>query len=578
MNPQSWLKLQKHHSGKYLSLAVFLGLFNGLLLIIQAWFLAKTVNAVIFEQATLAELMPWLWLMLGLFLLRAVLAWASEQSAFRAAIQVKLALRKQLYQRIQQLGPAYLQGERSAELSNMLSEGIEALESYYAQFLPAISLMALVPLSILVVVFPFDWLSGLILLATAPLIPFFMILIGKGTEKRNQDQWQKMTRMSTHFLDVIQGMTQLKIFNASRREAHMVSQISEQFRTSTMSVLRLAFLSSFALEFFATVSLAVVAILIGFRLYWGEMDFFIGFFILLLAPEFYLPLRNMGTHYHAKMQGVAAAEKMLSIMQTDLPQQASETQNRFKLNAHKGIALQLKNIQFDYPDGRKALQGVNLQLCAGETVALIGKSGSGKTTLANLLLGFIQAQTGTLTANGVSINTIPMEEWRKQLAWVPQKARLFHGSVTDNIRMGNLSVDNESIIKAAQLAQADLFIQALPENYHTLIGEGGQNLSGGQQQRIILARAFLKKTPLLVLDEATANLDMESERCIQQAIKQLLKNRTVLMIAHRLQTLHLADRIAVMQNGRIVEFGSHQELMAQKGEYVKLLSHYKGQS
>ncbi|MGL4185015.1 MAG: ABC transporter ATP-binding protein/permease, partial [Thiotrichaceae bacterium] len=310
------LKQWQRHAGVWLNIAVALGFTAGLALIAQAWLLAQTLNAVLFKQASLSEVWPWLGGLLLLFLLRAALLWLSEQVAFQAATQVKLAVRQQLYAKVQRLGAAWLTNERSGDVVNSLSDGVEALEAYYARYTPAMLLMALVPLSILAVVFYFDVWSGLIMLLTAPLIPFFMILIGKGTEKRNQQQWRQLARMSAHFLDVIQGLTTLKLFNASQRETHVIAEVSEQYRQSTMSVLRVAFLSSFALEFLSTVSIALVAVFIGFRLFWGEMNFLSGFFVLLLTPEFYLPLRNMGTQYHARLQAIGAAERMVEILET----------------------------------------------------------------------------------------------------------------------------------------------------------------------------------------------------------------------------------------------------------------------
>ncbi|HYQ71373.1 MAG TPA: ABC transporter transmembrane domain-containing protein, partial [Gammaproteobacteria bacterium] len=307
---QDW----KVYAGSRLRLAVGIGLLSGLLLILQAWLLASTVNAVVFDKAVLQQVMPWLWSLLALFLMRAVLAWASEQAAFQAAVQVKLALREQLYRHVQKLGPAWLSGARSGDIVNTLSDGVEALEAYYARYLPAMSLMALVPLAILVFVLAHDWLAGVVLLLTAPLIPVFMILIGKGAEQRNQRQWRQLAWMSAHFLDVIQGLTTLRLFNASRREAQVIARISDEYRQGTMAVLRIAFLSSLVLEFFSTVSIAIVAVLVGFRLYWGELDFIHGLFVLLLAPEFYLPLRNMGTQYHARMEAIGAADRIVDIL------------------------------------------------------------------------------------------------------------------------------------------------------------------------------------------------------------------------------------------------------------------------
>ncbi|MEZ5453704.1 MAG: thiol reductant ABC exporter subunit CydD [Thiothrix sp.] len=592
----------KAHSGFWLKAAVAIGLVSGLLLIAQAWLLATTINAVVFNKAVLADVMPWLWGMLAIFLLRAGLAWASEQAAFHAAIQVRLAIREQLYRHVQQLGPAWLSGERSGDLINSLSDGVEALEAYYARYIPAMSLIAPVPLAILAFVFGSDWLSGLIMLVTAPLIPVFMILIGKGTEKRNQQQWKSLARMSAHFLDVIQGLTTLKLFNASRREAQMVAQISDQYRQSTMSVLRIAFLSSFALEFLATVSIALVAVFIGFRLFWGEMDFFYGLFVLLLAPEFYLPLRNMGTQYHARMEAIGAAERIVGILNTEvshlhpphpnLPPQGGKEQENTPSDgsslpsplAGEGsgmggeFGVGFHNVSFTYPDGRNALTNLSLQIHPNETLAIVGPSGAGKTTLINLLMGFLQPQSGQILVGGQPLQGITLEEWRKQFAWLPQKPQLFPGTVADNIRLGHPQASLEAVQAAAEQAQAHVFIAALPQGYDTVVGEAGQGLSGGQIQRIALARAFLKDAPLVILDEATANLDMESETLVHSAVQQLAQGRTLIMIAHRLRTVRDADRIVVVDGGQVTQAGTHAELLATSPVYRQMVQAYGGEA
>ena len=564
---QDW----KVHAGLWLRLAVAIGLASGGLLILQAWLLARTVDAVVFGQAMLQQVMPWLWGLLALFLVRAGLAWASEQAAFQAAVQVKLALREILYLKVQKLGPAWLSGERSGDIVNTLSDGVEALEAYYARYLPAMSLMALVPLAILVFVFSHDWLAGVVMVVTAPLIPLFMVLIGKGAEQRNQRQWRQLAWMSAHFLDVIQGLTTLRLFNASRREAQVIARISDDYRQGTMSVLRIAFLSSFVLEFFSTVSIAMVAVLIGFRLYWGEMDFMHGLFVLLLAPEFYLPLRNMGAQYHARMEAIGAAERIVEILDTPVVKTSG------KLTSIAGLRpadIRFEAVSFRYPDGRQAVQDIDLVIRPGETLALVGASGAGKTTLINLLMGFLQPQGGRIRVGGVPLQDIAPEAWRRQLAWLPQRPQLFPGSVTDNIRLGMPSAGREAVQRASALAQAVDFIEALPRGWDTRVGEAGQGLSGGQVQRIALARAFLRDAPLVILDEPTANLDPDSEARVHAAVRTLAAGRTLILIAHRLRTVREADRIIVLDDGRIVQTGTHAELLQSSPLYRRMLNAY----
>ena len=574
MTIPDFLKSKKSLTGIYLHLSIGLGLCSGFLIILQAWLLAKIVNAVMFNHAGLANVQHWLGFLLLIFIIRAALIWASEISAFKAAAQVKQSLREELQQKLFSIGPVAIGDQHSGEVANTLVEGIEALENYYARYLPTMSLVALIPLSILIFIFPIDWISGVVLVVTAPLIPFFMILIGKGTERLNHKQWRKLARMSAHFLDMIQGITTLKLFNASKREAKAIGMISDEYRKATMSVLRIAFLSSLALEFLATVSIAIVAVLIGFRLYYGEMDFFYGFFALLLAPEFYLPLRNMGTHYHARLEAIGAAENILAILEKETPQ-ANTSNSAQALQASENIEIQLKDIDYAYPERGKALQRFNLTIPANKRTALVGYSGAGKSTVANMLLGFIQPQQGEIRINGCTIDEIGIENWRKAIAWMPQRPHLFHGSIRDNIALGNLQASDQQIKQAAQLAQIDTMIEKLPQGYQTIIGDQGEGLSGGEIQRVALARAFLKDAPFVILDEATANLDSENEKSIQQAIDKLAQNRTLLVIAHRLKTIEQADNIVVMDKGRVIETGTHQQLIKQQGAYQTLLETLK---
>jgi len=556
------------HAGSWLRLAVAIGLVSGLLLVLQAWLLSGVVDAVVFRQAGLAGVLPALWGLPGLFVLRAVLAWASEQAAFEAAIGVKLALRRTLYRHVQRLGPVWLSGERSGDVVNALSDGVEALEAYYARYLPAMSLVALVPLAILVFVVPADWLAAVVLVLTAPLIPLFMVLIGQGAERRNQRQWRQLAWMSAHFLDVIQGLTTLRLFSASRREARMIARISEDYRRGTMSVLRIAFLSSFMLEFFSTVSIAIVAVLVGFRLYWGELDFLHGLFVLLLAPEFYLPLRNLGTQYHARMEAIGAAERIVRILDKPAPEPAG------RLTAVPDLrqaVIRFEAVSLRYPDGRQGVAGLDLEIRPGETLALVGASGAGKSTLVNLLLGFLQPQAGCIRVGNMPLADIAAEVWHRQLAWLPQRPQLFPASVADNIRLGVPGAGLQEIRTAAAQAGAEDFIDTLPQGWDTLVGEAGHGLSGGQQQRVALARALLRDAPLVILDEATASLDSESEARVHTAVRALAGRSTLVMIAHRLRTVRAADRIAVLDDGRVVQTGTHAELLQDSALYRRLV-------
>jgi len=578
MDTLKWLRTARIQGGGALRAAVGLGAANGVLLIVQAWLLARIVSAVVFDHMDLSAEMSLLWALLAVFVGRAALTWMAEWAGFRAAAGVKLALRERLMAHLGHLGPVPLAGEKSGELVTTVTDGVEALEAYYARYLPQMSLAVLVPVAILVTVYPLDWVSGTILLVTGPLIPFFMILIGKGAEALNQRQWRRLSRLSAHFLDTVQGLTVLKLFNASRREAEVVARLSEEYRTSTMAVLRIAFLSSLALEFLATVSIAMVAVFIAFRLMWGELDFQSGFLILLLAPEFYLPLRTLGTHYHARMDAIGAAERMVELLEMPVSH-GSGSQAAPELEG--GIHLQAVDLGFAYESGRPVLDGVSFVVQPQERVALVGPSGAGKSTVITLLLGFVTPAAGTLRVNGHALADLDPAHWLRHVAWVPQSPRLFHGTVRENIALGYIAsdrgeIDDETVHRAAHLALADEFISTLPQGYDTVVGEGGHGLSGGQAQRLALARAFYKDAPLVLLDEPGASLDLESERKLTAAVEQLAEGRTLMTIAHRLDTVRQADRILVLDEGHLVQSGRHDELVACDGLYRRLVHAYGG--
>jgi ATP-binding cassette subfamily C protein CydD len=592
-----------------LVLAVGLGFLAGIAVVGQARILSRVVSQVFLAGQSLGQIMPGLIILVIVSLVRGGLVWGSELAAGRVAVQIKHDLREQLVARLLSLGPAYTQGERSGELANTAIEGIEALDAYFRQYLPQLALAALVPLGVLFFVFPLDWISGLVLLLTAPLIPVFMILIGSVANDLTRRQWLSLSRMSAHFLDMLQGLTTLKLLGRSQEQAQTIARISDEFRQATMGVLRVAFLSALVLEMVATLSTAVVAVQIGLRLLYGQLAFEYGFFVLLLAPEFYLPLRILGSRFHVGTEGVSAAQRVFEILQAPDRIQAG-TPGSHPL-ARSAFHIRFSDICYAYDAGhrqgsgpytwtappgagladtdtgtaavlrrctrqRPALDGLCLEIKPGEKVALVGPSGAGKSTVAHLLLRFVEPDGGTITVDGIPLSQLSPSAWRQQVAWVPQNPYLFYGTVAENILLGQPPASRSELIQAASLAHAQRFIEALPQGYETVIGERGARLSGGEAQRIALARAFLKNAPFLILDEATANLDPEAEDEIQEAMARLLHGRTALVIAHRLTMVVRADRILVMDGGRVVQQGTHTELVQCDGLYRRLAGAYVG--
>jgi ATP-binding cassette subfamily C protein CydCD len=497
-----------------------------------------------------------------IIVMRAGFIWAGEISSGTAASKIKQGIRRQILTHIQSLGPAYLRGQagesgvQTGEVVNLASEGVDALEVYFSQYLPQIALAALIPLTILIFVFPTDALSGMVLLITGPLIPIFMYLIGSAAEALTRKQWLGLSRMSAYFLDVLQGLTTLKTLGRSRDQIEVIKKVSEHYRQTTMGVLRVTFLSALVLEMVATLGTAVVAVEIGIRLLYGKLAFEQAFFILLLAPEFYLPLRLLGTRFHAGMAGVEAANRIYGIL--DLPimrdGQPPVIYEGSKTWINHPPHIIFKNVGFSYSNNHPALDNVSIEIPPAKMTALVGPSGAGKTTLTWLLLRFLRPQNGEIIVDGKSIDEFPIRVWQENIAWVPQNPYLFDDTIAANIKLPKPDANQSEIVEAARLAHADEFIQELPLGYDTRIGERGVRLSAGQSQRIALARAFLKDAPLLILDEATSHLDPETDAQLRNSFQLLIKNRTVVVIAHHRATVAMADQVVKLNRGKVSDF------------------------
>lgn len=566
---RAFLKQQSKPAAMWLKLSIALGTVNAILMIAGAYLLAQTIHNVMFEGHHLAQVSHFLWPLAGIILLRALFLTLSERLSAFAALKIKSTMRQTLLNKLTRLGPSYIDQYGQGATLNTLHNGVEALHDYYAKYLPGVAYSALIPLAILVVIFPTDYKAGLIFLLTAPLIPFFMILVGHKAEALNQKRWQQLAVLGNYFFDRVQGLTQLKLFNATRKELKQIAKISDDFRYATLDVLKIAFLSSFALEFLATISVALVAVIIGFRLFFGTLDFATGFVVLLLAPEFYLPLRQLGSHYHARLQGISAATDMLIILNAPLPSNDNSHTTAINLNANSTISIQALN--FSYPNSNEGIANINLTLPNTGLVAIVGTSGSGKSTLLNCMLGFHPEVMQQISIDQQPLTTADISQLQQNIAWIPQKPTIFYDTIAANIKLGNPDVSDQTLEHAAAQAGALAFINALPDGFNTLIGEQGEGLSGGQKQRIALARAFLKRAPILMLDEPTAHLDSQTEQLIQNAIAEYAKNHLVITIAHRLNTVKKAKHLIVMDKGTIVQQGNFITLSQQAGALATLL-------
>lgn len=572
-----WLKQQSVISRRWLNLSRLTGVISGVLIVAQAWLLAYILNSMIMQAIPREALLLPFALLIVVFILRAWVVWLREKIGFRAGQHIRAHIRSLVLDRLQQAGPAWIQGKPAGAWATLILEQVDDMHDFYARYLPQMALAASVPLLIVLAIFPSNWAAALILLATAPLIPLFMAMVGMGAADANRRNFQALARLSGNFLDRLRGMETLRLFHRGAAETEQIRQASQDFRRRTMEVLRLAFLSSGVLEFFTSLSIALVAVYFGFS-YLGELNFghygagvtlTSGFLALILAPEFFQPLRDLGTFYHAKAQAVGAADSLKTFLETPLqhPERGSA-----ELPPGCAVALEANELVILSAEGKRLAGPLSFSLPAGQRAVIVGQSGAGKSSLLNLLSGFLPYE-GSIRVNGLELRDISPESWRRQLSWVGQNPQLPAATLRENVLLSSPDAGEAALDAALEKAWVKEFLPLLPEGVNTLPGDQASRLSVGQAQRVAVARALLSPCGLLLLDEPAASLDANSEQRVMQALDAASVQQTTLMVTHQLNYLTAWDTIWVMRNGQIIEQGDFATLASAQGPFAALLAH-----
>ncbi|UBX28236.1 MULTISPECIES: heme ABC transporter permease/ATP-binding protein CydD [Arsenophonus] len=575
----NWLKQQSAPAKHWLRLSMLLGIISGLLIVMQAWLLASLLQALIVENLPREQLLVQFVLLICVFTSRAIINFMRESVGFVCGKIVRQQIRIMVLNKLDQLGPVWVKNKPAGSWATIILEQIEDIQDYYARYLPQMYLAAMIPIIILIAIFPINWAAGLILFITAPLIPLFMILVGMGAADVNRRNFVALARLSGRFLDRLRGLDTLRLFLRAKKEVKDIEQATEEFRQRTMEVLRMAFLSSAVLEFFASISIAIVAVYFGFS-YLGELDFgnygipvtlFAGFLALILAPEFFQPLRDLGTYYHAKAQAVGAAESLFTLL-ASIEQPSPQPQNNQLIAPVKPLTITAHQLEIFSHDNVRLAGPLNFTLLPNQRIALVGQSGAGKSSLLNVLLGFLPYR-GSLMVNGIELRDLDMTDWRKQLSWVGQNPHLPAQTIIDNIRLYSPEASAAAINTAMENAYVTEFTEHLPAGLDTQIGENAARLSVGQAQRIAVARALLNPCHLLLLDEPAASLDMQSEQRVMTALNMASTKQTTLLVTHLLEEAATYDQIWVMENGLIIEQGTYNKLSQTTGAFSRLLTY-----
>ncbi len=570
-----WLMNQTSPARQWLSFAIVAGFLNGVLLLVQAGLLAHIIHQLVMAAVPREQLIACFIGSVLVVVARGCCAWAREYCGFKAGAEVRLTVRKAVLDKLERLGPMAIAQQPAGSWTTVVVEQVEELQEFMAKYLPQMMLAVLVPLVMLVVVFPENWAVGVIFLGTAPLIPLFMALVGIKAAEANRRNFKALERLGGFFLDRLQGMETLRLFCRTGAAQAELTQASDYFRQKTMEVLRLAFLSSTVLEFFAAVSIALTAVYLGmsflgyleFGSYGQDVTLYTALFLLLLAPEFYQPLRELGTYYHAKAKAVGAAESILEVISQKEPE---VHQGKQSFKEQGSVSINARGLTVMTPRGRQPLlRDVTFTIPAGCRVGIVGPSGAGKTTLINALMGFYGIE-GELRLNNQLLSTLDLESWRDCLAWLGQHPLIIAGTVLENIAFGR-NITREQALEALKRAQGMDILDKLPDWLDSPLQEHGGNLSVGQAQRIALARALAQPVNVLILDEPTASIDADSEQKVLQALAEIPAQTTVITVTHRISQIMAMDHVLMIDDGQLVASGHPKTLMQQEGSFKQFI-------
>lgn len=547
---------------------------QGISIILQAINLSKMITN-LFEGAAIDAVLPSLFSFAMFFMLRYLLQWLKERISYRIAEKTSEEYRIQLTRKIFTLGPRKISENGSGSLITLCMEGISNFRTYLELFIPRAISMICIPLFILIYIFTLDWLSGVVLFLTMPIMIVFLILLGLLAQKKIDSQMSTFHLLSNHFVDSLRGIVTLKFLGKSKSHVHAIESVSEAYRVATNRTLRLAFLSTFSLDFFSSLSVAVVAVELGLRLIEGNTGLESALMILILAPEYFMPIRSFGNDYHATMNGKKAGEQIVGM----LSEVKNETNSGDRLPLwNESSQLIIEGLAKNSDDNeRRIVEDISFRIDGYQKIGIIGQSGSGKSTLIDLLAGLSEANEGSIQYNGKEMSSFSIDSWQEQVTYVPQHPYIFSGTVRENIGWYTPNATELEIQNAVEQAGLSDLVESLPNGLEEVIGQGGRSLSGGEEQRIALARSLLQQRPIMLFDEPTAHLDIETEYEIKGLITPLLEKKLVFFATHRLHWMKEMDIIIILQNGRLVEIGTHDELYHRKGSYYDLIRAMRGE-